>query len=80
MSQPMRSNLPWQPMTEAGDTSPSVNAENFMFPMYGGFQETMRGYYPNYPTAYVNLGGLPYASSGMYGGFLSGFIDERDKG
>jgi hypothetical protein len=80
MAQPIQRGLPWEPETEAGDTSPGIDVQWFMYPMYGGFQEDMRNYYPNYPTSYVNLGGFPYTDKAQYGGFLSGFVDERDKG
>jgi len=76
----MHSDTPWDVTSERGTPGTPVDNDFFMYPMYGGFQESMRRYYPNYPTAYVNLGGLPYADSGMYGGFLAGFIDESKQG
>jgi hypothetical protein len=80
MTHPIYSSLPWIPDSDAGDTSPGVDVQFFHYPLYGGRSEEMRAAYPNYPTAFVNLGGFPYTDKAMYGGFLSGFINENEKG
>lgn len=80
MANAMQGYSAWEPISTHGAPGTPIDVKFLDYPMYGGFQETMRGYYPNYPTAFVNMAGLPYTETGQYGGFLAGFIDEKDKG
>lgn len=68
--------LPWRAVSTMGVAGMPVDVANdFTAPgFYGGFDQTMHEYNPNYPTQYINFNGFPYTDSPMYAGFLTGYL------